>query len=398
MLIVANQPLTSDTADDRWIGNVLHDAGIQGSMDERYRVAKCDPTLVAGNKGNDREDCMVGNALHAGGLTGHADHRYVIAASPSGNNTVTATEAPMEGNDIIAACEFEPMEMHRVHSHWYLGTKAATKPSLPTGVLSDVSVLIKTFLRDGYMKVCVAGILKNLPEAKIIIVDDGDDSKEKIRLYSKLRAMGHVCIWLPKDSGFGAKANAALPHLDRKYLLIGSDDFNFEGPQVRSGIERMKTVLDVDAKVGVASGRVNNQSYEYLLDISGDCVKARQGVQGGNSAQGVSYHYTDLTVNYSLVRKEVFDGGVCWDSDVKIGGGEHGAFYIDVKKAGWKVAVVSGASIQELPDNPSWKHRDYDALRRRARNPERPCYIRRGVNHFITSTGCEMHGANCKGA
>ncbi len=243
----------------------------------------------------------------------------------------------------------------------------------------------------------MAGSLKNLPEVKIIVVDDGEDSREKIRLYSKLRALGHVCIWLPKDSGFGAKANAALPYLDRPYLLIGSDDFDFEDPSVRLGIERMKLVLDHDAKVGIASGRVNNQAYEYLLSIEGDCVKARQGCQGGSTVQGLSYRYTDLTVNYSLIRKEIFDQGVRWDSDVKIGGGEHGAFFIDVKRKGWKVASVSGANIKELPDNPSWKHNSYDAMRRRARSPERPCYIRRGINHFITSTGCEMHGPNCQG-
>lgn len=396
MQIVASQPLTADTADDRWIGNVLHDAGIVGSMDERYRVVKCDETLVAGNKGNGREDCMVGNALHAGGLTGHADHRYVIVASPNGNNTPTASEWPMEGNDYIAGCEAEQAEMHRVHQQRLNGVQAAPAKQLPVGTLSNVTVLIKTFLRDGYLVRCIAGIQKTLKEVKIVIVDDGDDSREKVRLRSRLSAID-VYHWLPKDSGFGAKSNAAIPYYDRPYVLIGSDDFDFDDPTVRKGIERMVTVLDNAPEIGVASGRVNNKPYEMLLELGPDWAKAKPGYRGSGRLKGVEFQFCDLTVNYSLIRREVFDK-VKWDGDVKIGGGEHGAFFIDVKRAGWKVAVVSGVSIKELPDNNSWRHRDYLAMRARARHPGRPCYIRRGINHFITSSGCEMHGRDCEPA
>ena len=35
------------------------------------------------------------------------------------------------------------------------------------------------------------------------------------------------------------------------------------------------------------------------------------------------FYEVDLTVNFRLIRREVF-GKVRWDDDVKIGGGEHG--------------------------------------------------------------------------
>ena len=394
LCIVAEQPLTADRADDRWIGNVLHEAGIKGALDARYRVTKCDETLIAGNKGNPREDSMVGNALAAHGLTGMADHRYAIVASPSGANTPSALEGPMEGNDIIAACEFEPEMMHRVHRQFVWGAKARVVPQLPRGPLSSVTVLIKTFLRDGYLFRCLSGIQRVLPEVKIVVTDDGEESRDKLTLQCKLRAQGHVYHWLPKDSGFGAKANAAIPFFDRPYVLIGSDDFDFEGPNVRRGIERMLAILDGDPQISVASGRVNNQPYERLLELGHDWAKERQGYYENRRTKGIDYQLCDLTVNYSLIRREVFDK-VRWDDDVKIGGGEHGAFFIDLKRAGFKVALVSGASIKELPANASWRHRDYLTLRGRARDPERPCYIRRGINHYITSSGCEMHGTDC---
>jgi hypothetical protein len=391
---VAEHPLSEDTADDRWIGNVLHEAGIHGRLDERYRVTKCDPVLVPGYKGG-REDEMVGNALAAQGLTGRADHRYAIVASPRGVNTVSGTEGPMDGNDIIAACEFEPETMHRVHKNWIWGTKAKPAAQLPAGSLSGVTVLIKTFLRDGYLMRSIAGIQKSLPDVRIVVVDDGEDSKDKLILASKLRAMGHFYHWLPKDSGFGAKANAAIQFFDRPYVLIGSDDFDFADPSVRRGIERMTAVLDNDTEISVASGRVANRPYEKLLELGEDWAQERPGYRGSKSIQGIPYRPCDLTVNYSMIRREVFET-VRWDDDVKIGGGEHGAFFIDLKRAGFKVAWVAGVSISELPANASWRHRDYLNMRGRARSPERPCYLRRGIKHYLTADGCEMCGKECE--
>lgn len=396
MEIVANQPLSSDTADDRWIGNALHVAGISGAMDDRYRVTKCDETLVAGNKGNNREDCMVGNAVHAGGMTGVQDNRYVIVASPNGANTPFAAEGPREGNSIIAACEFEPPMMHKIHEQWLNCVPAAPAKKLPAGTLSNVVVVIKTFLRDGYLLRCIAGLQRRLPEVKIVIVDDGEESRDKIILYAKLREMGHACVWLPKDSGFGAKSNAAIPYCDRPYVLIGSDDFNFGELGVREGIERMATVLANVPEMGVASGRVNNLSYERTLELGDGWVREKTGYYASGKALHVGYQECDLTVNYSLIRREVFET-VRWDDDVKIGGGEHGAFFIDVKRSGWKVCVVSGAFIREMAGHMPGNHRDYPAMRARARSPERPCYVRRGVNHYLTAQGCEMHGPQCQG-
>jgi hypothetical protein len=399
MEIIVSQPLTSDTADDRWLGNVLHSAGVVGTLDERYRVTKCDERLVAGNKGNPREDCMVGNALHAGGVLGVQDNRYVIVASPNGANTPFASEGPRVGNDTIAACEFEPPAMHRIHQQW-LGTPAAPVKPLPQGRLSNVCIVIKTFLRDGFLLQCIAGIQKTLPECKIIIIDDGDAdsspiSRQKNLCYETLRRAGHVCHWLPKDSGFGAKSNAAIRFCDRPYVLIGSDDFDFSEASVRAGIERMVSVLQGVPDIGIASGRVNNRSYEMTLELGEDWARAKDGYHARGEVNGISYQLCDLTINYSLIRRDVFEK-VRWDDDVKIGGGEHGAFFVDVKRSGWKVCVVSGVNIREMAGTIPGNHPAYAEKRMRAKDPARPCYERRGIKHFLTSAGCEMHGPQCE--
>jgi hypothetical protein len=87
---------------------------------------------------------------------------------------------------------------------------------------------------------------------------------------------------------------------------------------------------------------------------------------------------------------------VRWFDDVKIGGGEHGSWFISVKRAGWKVAVVAGANIREIKGHVPGNHRDYMDKRARAQNPERPCYLRIGIKHYLTSSGCEMCGPQCE--
>lgn len=393
MRAVVGKPFNGDTADDRFIGNALAEAGLQGRLDPRYMVMKCDETKLPGEKGHTREDQMVGDAVYGAGLSGRADYRYTVIASPNQRNTACGIEGPREGNDIIAACEFEPEQMIAIHQQ-FKSAAAAPRPRLPEGTLSSVCVLIKTFLRDGFLEAAIRGVQTRLPDVKMIVVDDGFDSSKKIALYGSLRQQGHECIWLSRDSGFGAKANAGVEVCDRPYVLIGSDDFDFLDPTVRHGIEQMVTVLDNVPELGVVSGRVDRNPYEFTLQVGDDWARQTPGYISSGVAANVPYQVTDLTVNYSLIRREVFEA-VRWDNDVKIGGGEHGAFFIKVKRAGWKVAYVPGVNINQLHGNDSWLHPQYQMLRRRALAPERPCYLRIGINHYLTSAGCEMCGRAC---
>jgi hypothetical protein len=330
--------------------------------------------------GDDAEDRWTANVLAAKGVLGRGDYRFAVIKS--GRNTPSASEGPRQGNEIVAACEFTPAQMMKIHEDWLTEpSRAGGSRPLPAGRLSSVCVLIKTFLRDGYLFQCVKGLEEKFPEVKIVIVDDGEDSGQKIRLYSRLRDSGHACVWLPRDSGFGAKANAGVDHCDREFVLVGSDDFDFGGLGVREGVEHLATVLENVPEIGVASGRVNRRAYEATLELGDNWARETAGFYGSNKTGGVVYQLCDLTVNYSLIRRQVFDS-VRWDDDVKIGGGEHGAFYIDVKRAGWKTAYVPGVNINEMPHRPAWQHPTYSAMRARARMPGRICLKRRGIDQY----------------
>lgn len=254
--------------------------------------------------------------------------------------------------------------------------------------INDVSILIKTFLRDAYLYETVNVLQRSIPEAQLVIVDDGDSTAHKRSLYHRLRAGGHVVLEVPFDSGFGFKSNAGARAANRPYLLVGSDDFDFRN--ARPGIEKMVTVLDAGV-AEVASGRVQNNPYEgWLRDNpwTGEVVEEYIDLRFPRTVQGVRYHPCDLTVNYSLIKREILGkmfGQIHWDDDVKIGGGEHGAFFLDVKHAGHRVVYVDGVNINEQTGKPTDNR--YGGFRGRARQPERPCFERRGVTKYVCYGG-----------
>lgn len=270
-------------------------------------------------------------------------------------------------------------------------------------MFEDISVGIKTFLRDDKLFRAIDGVRRNLPGAQLIIADDGVLGDKKYNLYTELQREGHIVEHTAFDIGFGAKSNLIADRLTRPYLLTGSDDFDFT-PEAVAGVKLLQGMLDASGDLDVTSGRVNNRPYEFFLDIKGNTVKERLA-EVDYKVMGIRprAYIVDLTVNYSLIRRKVFwtpvfgvldkDGKqtngemrnkLRWDDDVKIGGGEHGAFFIDLKWSGFHVGFVPGANIEEQPGQDSERYREF---RNRARAKERPCFDRRGIKKYILGDG-----------
>ncbi len=252
--------------------------------------------------------------------------------------------------------------------------------------LKDISIGIKTFLRDDKLFHTIGAIRKTMPEAQMIIADDGETTKEKDGLYAELIREGHQIIILPFDSGFGKKSNAITASLARDFLLVGSDDFSFSPPNVVVGIKKMLAVLDQVPQLSIVSGRLANRGpYEFFLLDGGDVVEEvpilSERFPGFQRPPGC--YDCDVTVNYSLVRREVF-GKVRFDDEEIIGEGGHGAFFYDVKKAGLKVVYVPGVEISEQTGRDSDRYRRY---RNRACGPSRKCFEKRGIRKWVLGSG-----------
>jgi hypothetical protein len=252
--------------------------------------------------------------------------------------------------------------------------------------LTRTSIGIKTFLRNEKLFCALQGIRDTMPEVRIIVADCGEHTEDKDGIYADLVRDGHKVIWLDFDAGFGAMSNRIADALNTPYLLIGSDDFEFRPPTVRKGIEKLVEVLD-NTDIDIASGRVRGP-YEFDLEDRGDVViehPIKRLPQGRFQAgEGLWFERCDLTVNYSLIKKHVFEK-VRWDEpEPKIGGSEHGMFFLDVKRAGYRVAYVPGVQISEQVGEDSARYKQYRA---RANNPARPCCDKRGVRKYILGNG-----------
>jgi len=244
--------------------------------------------------------------------------------------------------------------------------------------LSKVTIGIKSFLRLNKLNKALQGIESNLPECKVIVADDGY-ATFNVDLFELFEHPNINLIQLSFDKGFGYKSNVIAQAVQTPYLLVGSDDFDFSPVSVRKGIIELVRVLDTYPNIGIASGRVDNRRYEFILFESNGAVTEIPA----DDDDGFGYVVADLTVNYSLIRREVLRR-VQWDNDVKIGGGEHGAFFLDCKRAGFNTVYVPGVNINTQRERDSEEYRNY---RNRALSSERPCFVKRGIRKYVLGDG-----------
>jgi Glycosyl transferase family 2/Galactosyltransferase len=364
-----------------------------------YGLSRRSLEILAGCEWKDSddicEDRWTANRLLPAGISPTLEPWFVITHSKK--SALNGHEPPLQDNRVIAACEYTPEMMDQVHANFVNGAKSKIKKyRKPAGSLSRVAVMVKTFLRDGYLLACLKGIEETMSDATIVVVDDGREDRRKITKYAEMRDRDDLVIWLPFDAGFGEKANVAVEHIlkhrpDVEYVLIASDDFEFT-PQVRTSVENMQKVLDANPNIAVASGRVNGNPYEFSWEMldGGTTIKEVPKYYGSGEIGDVKFHMCDLTVNFSLIRMSIFRDGIRWDGgDVKIGGGEHSAFFIDLQRSYHSVCYVEGANIREFKFNPHWMQVDYPKMRARARKPGRACLKKRGIDKYILANGVE---------
>ncbi len=238
-------------------------------------------------------------------------------------------------------------------------------------MLSDVTILVTTFLRPGYLGECLRGIAENLPECKAVVAADDCD------LTWNKYLPNDQWIQLPFDSGLTAKRNATVNLSKTVYSLLASDDFDFRS--TREGIEKMVLFLDQNPDVDVVVGRVNNKEYEGLLEyVPGEYIKEHRVKPMHSGPTQI-----DIGINYFLARTEVLRE-VPWDEGIRPIGGEHADWFLSMKQAGMRVVFLPGVNITTMLYNPKWQHPDYKAYRRRAQQGHELFLKKRGVKRYYS--------------
>lgn len=225
--------------------------------------------------------------------------------------------------------------------------------------LADITILITSFLRPGYLLECVQGIRMQLPDCQIMIVDDSDG---KVSPTPYLDVPNCTFVMMPFDSGLTVKRNRGVELCDTKYLLMGSDDFDFSTHEAKAGVLKLINFLDERHNFSVAGGRHQDIPYEGFLDYRpGEFIKeTRLKVH-----PLLEWAPVDLTVNYFLARVSDIRG-IEWDERMKIGG-EHGDWFLELKQQGRKVAWVKGVNIDPQPHDNAKMLPEYPAYRMRAK-------------------------------
>nr|XP_055048549.1 beta-1,4 N-acetylgalactosaminyltransferase 2-like isoform X1 [Misgurnus anguillicaudatus] len=186
---------------------------------------------------------------------------------------------------------------------------------------SQVTVLVKAFLRYKELNALIQSIRVNYPKIKIIVADDslipekvvGDNIEHYI---------------MPPAQGWFAGRNLALSQVTTKYFLWVDDDFVFLN---ETRIERFVEVMEAVPELDVVGGQVGRNQFAFKLNYEegnseeGGCISRVRGFYAPLSGFKGCF-FVDGVVNFFLgrtdaVRKVGFDPFLR-----KVG---HSEFFID---------------------------------------------------------------------
>jgi hypothetical protein len=114
--------------------------------------------LSAKRVGHGYEDMVTGNTLLEAGIAPTHDPRMVVVRSK--RSALSGREGCRADNEVIVACEYDEKEMLVAHREWQ-ELSSGKRHIMEFTEFSRIDILVKTFLRDGYLFKCVEGIEPN---------------------------------------------------------------------------------------------------------------------------------------------------------------------------------------------------------------------------------------------
>lgn len=249
-------------------------------------------------------------------------------------------------------------------------------------MLSDVTIVITAGSRPGYLRRALFGLRCNLPEAKVVVVNDDGNIPQTPGGFRLTEGI----IWreATHDTFLTKKRNMGVALADTKYVLLAADDFEF-GIESRATVIRMTEILDQYRLPDVIAGSFNGKEYqghfkvvegEYIKEIALDKENDLMIATGRTKLWKV-----DIAVNFFLARTKALRD-VPWDETIGPIGGEHADWYLDMKAAGKVVAWTPGLNINEQEKDPYKESPEYGAMRKRCWDGHALMLKKRGVKKY----------------
>ncbi|XP_056307839.1 beta-1,4 N-acetylgalactosaminyltransferase 2 isoform X2 [Danio aesculapii] len=151
-------------------------------------------------------------------------------------------------------------------------------------VNSQVTVLIKVFLRYKELNVLIQSIRSLYPKIKIIVADDSLEPE-------KVKGENIEHYIMPPAQGWFAGRNLALSQVTTKYFLWVDDDFVF---LENTNIESFVKIMEANPELDVVGGQVESNQFSFRLEYE----------EGSSDEDGVVNYFMGRT---EAVRKVGFD-------------------------------------------------------------------------------------------
>jgi glycosyltransferase involved in cell wall biosynthesis len=232
--------------------------------------------------------------------------------------------------------------------------------------MSNITAVIKNFLRNGKTRNCIDSLLGTYPGIKIIVIDDSypEYRKEILGTYENLEKMGHKVILTPFDVGVSLGRNIGLENVKTDYTLVGDNDFVYDK---RAGVDRMASVLysrkDIDIVCGgiLEDRLVNGDVVERDVEMHYEGFVSRR--LDSNNIHYLKYealnHNTcqwdsvankhfftpiEMGFNYFLMRTAAYPK-FSWSPEIKVSL-EHSDGMLRAKKNGLKMVYLKDAFVK----------------------------------------------------
>ena len=214
-------------------------------------------------------------------------------------------------------------------------------------MLSEVTLIIKTFERPAHLRRLVESIRKYYPDIYIIIADDSE-KHDPIR-----NTEYHV---LPFDTGLSAGRNFLVSMVRTKYFILLDDDFYFTE---ETKIENFLWVME-ESDLDMLGGMVKegNELWNHFGSFD---IKGRDVFYTDEVLDCGEYKLADIILNFFIGRTESFID-IKWDDHLKTT--EHFDFFYNLKGKK-KVGYFDGVTIGHYRDslNTSLKYKEMRARR-----------------------------------
>lgn len=230
-------------------------------------------------------------------------------------------------------------------------------------MMSNVTAIIKTFLRDSYMMECVRSLKEKYPNIKIFVYDDGIKYLEKdkfMKRYVDLYVKGNF------DTALTKARNDLLAKVETPYFLVGDDDFWYKDTKKLDRMVKLLKLADIVGGTVKQAGEIRHYEGFYNEKDGGlEWEKLKHG-EVLPVYEGLRYHPVDFTFNFFVAKTEIRDK-VKWDENIKVAY-EHSDFFLNAKKSGLKVLYTPDVIVEHKPEHVIFKDEskeEYDKYRMR---------------------------------